>query len=212
MVSTPDCVAWELVEINVARLRAPLDDPQLADFTNNLDRINALAESSTGFVWRLQTEDGNATAMRPYEDETVIINVSMWVSVASLGDYVYRSGHVDFLRRKREWFHRFGEAAVALWWVPAGERPTLAYAVDRLDHLRAYGPTARAFTFAKPFPAPGSAEQSVVNLRDACPAEAKTEPLRATPDVEAVAPMLRPASAPHPRPSAPTLAATRRRR
>ena len=141
MVSTPDSAAWELVEINVARLRAPLDDPQLADFTNNLDRINALAESSTGFIWRLQTEDGNATAMRPYEDETVIINVSMWVSVAALGDYVYRSGHVDFLRRKREWFHRFGEAAVALWWVPAGERPTLGRSVPR----RASGQSHRCF-------------------------------------------------------------------
>lgn len=161
---------WHLAEINIARLRAPLDDPQLADFTGNLDRINALAETSDGFVWRLQTEDGNATAMRPYEDEMVIINVSLWDSVAALGDYVYRSGHVDFLRRKREWFQRFGEAYLALWWMPAGERPTLADAVERLDHLRAYGPSERAFTFARPMPAPGGNGWVVADYRDTCPA------------------------------------------
>lgn len=170
MVTAPAPTGWELAEINVARLRAPLDDPQLANFTGNLDRINALAESSPGFVWRLQTEDGNATAMRPYEDETIIINVSMWESVAVLGDYVYRSGHVDLLRRKREWFHRFGEAAVVLWWVPAGERPSLAEALDRLDHLRAYGPSERAFTFATAFPAPGTTGQAVADQRHVCPA------------------------------------------
>ena len=100
----------------------------------------------------------------------VIINVSVWKSVAALGDYVYRSGHVDFLRRKREWFQRFGESAVALWWLPAGERPTLTDAVGRLDHLRAYGPSERAFTFARPLPAPGSHRSIVADERDSCPA------------------------------------------
>lgn len=160
---------WELAEINVARLRAPIDDPLIAEFRAALDEVNELADASVGFRWRLQTEDGNATSVRPYEDESIIINVSTWTSVEALADYVYRSDHTAFLRRRAEWFERLGEVAVAMWWVPAGTRPTVEDALARLDHLRAHGPSPHAFTFRTRF-APGSAEAVPADARDACSA------------------------------------------
>ena len=104
----------QLAQINIGRLRAPTDDPTIAEFMAALDEINALAERSPGFIWRFMTEDGNATAVRPFEDELLIINMSMWESVESLADYVYRSDHTGYLRRRREWFERIREAIVAL--------------------------------------------------------------------------------------------------
>ncbi|MCU1395932.1 MAG: hypothetical protein JWM34_4360 [Ilumatobacteraceae bacterium] len=147
---------WHLAELNIGRLRAPMDDPATKDFADGLDAINALAESSPGFVWRLQTEDGNATAIKAFEDELVITNLSVWESIEALGDYVYRSGHVAFLRRKREWFEKYGSAYMVLWWVPAGTQPSVADALERLALLDAEGPGPDAFTFAKPFAAPTS--------------------------------------------------------
>jgi hypothetical protein len=164
-------MSWHLAQLNIGRLRAPVGDPIVAEFIDNLDHINALADASPGFVWRLQTEDGNATAVRPYDDETVLINISVWESVEALGNYVYRSGHVEFLRRKREWFEKMGEAYVVLWWIPAGTVPTTVEAVARLDQLRANGPSADAFTFGRPFPPPGSAaEPARSDDRNTCPA------------------------------------------
>jgi hypothetical protein len=141
----------QLAQINIGRLRAPTDDPMIAEFMAALDEINALAERSPGFVWRFMTEDGNATAVRPFEDELLLINMSVWESVESLGDYVYRSDHTGYLRRRREWFERIREAIVALWWVPAGHRPTVAEGIERIEHLRTNGPTPQAFTFRQPF-------------------------------------------------------------
>ena len=140
-----------LAQINIGRLRAETDDPMIAEFMAALDEINALAERSPGFVWRFMTEDGNATAVRPFEDELLLINMSVWESVESLGDYVYRSDHTGYLRRRREWFERISEAIVALWWVPAGHRPTVAEGIERIEHLRTNGPTPQAFTFRQPF-------------------------------------------------------------
>ena len=157
----------ELAQINVGRLRAPVDDPMVAEFMDALDEINALADRSPGFRWRLQTEDGNATSVRPYEDESVLINVSVWESVEALGDYVYRSDHTAFLRRRREWFERLSDVIVALWWVPAGTRPTVEEAVARLDHLRRHGPTPFAFTFRHRF-GPADAGPVAADERDAC--------------------------------------------
>ncbi len=148
---------WHLAELNVARLRAPLDDPATREFIDALDEMNALADGSPGFQWRMQTEDGNATAIRAFDDELVIVNLSTWESVAALGDYVYRTGHVSYLRRKREWFERYGSAYLVLWWAPGGIRPTVDEALERLAHLDAHGPTAEAFTFGHPFPPPGAA-------------------------------------------------------
>jgi heme-degrading monooxygenase HmoA len=144
-----------LAQVNVARLVAPLDAPELADFVANLEPVNALADTAPGFVWRLQTEDGNATLVRVLDDDMLIVNMSVWRSLDDLSAFVYRSGHRDVMRRRREWFERLADSHLALWWIPAGERPTVADAEDRLVHLRAHGPTAHAFTFRSPFPAPG---------------------------------------------------------
>ncbi len=159
-----------LAQLNIARLRAPLDDPLVADFVGNLERINGLGDASPGFVWRLQTEDGDATAVRAYDDELVIVNLTVWESIEALADFVYRSDHIEFLRRRREWFERMGEAHLVLWWVPAGHRPSIAEAVARLDQLRRAGPGPEAFTFRQPFAASGLAGQLAADERNACPA------------------------------------------
>ena len=146
----------ELAQINVARLKAPIDHPDSAEFVANLDGVNALAEASPGFVWRFQTDDGNATSVHPYDDELVIINLTMWTSVEALADFAYRSGHTAFLRRRAEWFERATEPVVAMWWEPAGSRPDERAGVARLDHLRTHGPTAHAFTFREQFDPAGA--------------------------------------------------------
>jgi hypothetical protein len=136
---------------------APVDTPALADFMALLDPVNAIADEAPGFVWRLQTEAGNATSIPVLGDERLIVNMSVWASIDQLADFVYRSGHVAVMRRRREWFERI-KVFMALWWVPAGHLPTVAEAEERLEHLRAHGPTAHAFTFRERFPAPGAAE------------------------------------------------------
>lgn len=145
--------AFELAQLNIAAMKAPLESPVMADFAANLDRINALADAAPGFVWRLQDEDGNATALRPFGAD-MLVNLSVWRDVESLQAYVYQSAHVDIMRRRREWFERMDEASMVLWWVAAGHRPREQEAKERLDHLRRHGPTATAFTFRDPFPAP----------------------------------------------------------
>ena len=147
---------FHLAQVNVARLAAPLDSPELAPFVDNLERVNALADASPGFVWRLQTEDGDATAIRAFDDPDVLVNMSVWESVEALGEFVYRSAHVGVMRRRAEFFVRAGEAYVALWWLPAGTTPTVADAIERLDAIREHGPTAFAFNFRKVFPPPGA--------------------------------------------------------
>lgn len=122
-----------------------------------LDPVNAIADAAAGFVWRLQTEAGNATSIPVLGDDRLIVNMSVWASIDQLADFVYRSGHVAVMRRRREWFERI-KVFMALWWVPAGHLPTVAEAEERLEHLRSHGPTARAFTFRQRFPAPGAAE------------------------------------------------------
>jgi hypothetical protein len=162
---------WQLAELNIARLRAPLDDPATQEFVDALDEINALADASPGFVWRLQTEDGNATAIKTFDDDLIITNMSTWESVEALGNYIYRSGHVAFLRRKREWFNEYGSAHLVLWWVEAGTPPTVDEALDRLAHLEEHGPSTRAFTFGKPFPPSDRSDAEFnANDRDVCPA------------------------------------------
>jgi hypothetical protein len=145
--------AHELAQLNIAVMKQPLESPEMADFVANLDRINALAEHSPGYVWRLQTDEGDATAVRPLGDLT-LVNVSVWTDVAALRDYVYQSAHVEILRRRKEWFDRVQEASAVLWWVPAGHRPDVHEAVDRLERLRRDGPSPAAFSFANPFPPP----------------------------------------------------------
>ena len=131
-------------------MRAPLDSPLMADFVAALDPINALADASPGFVWRLATEEGNATAIRAFDDNALIVNMSVWESIEHLAAFVYRSGHLDVMRRRREWFEHV-RLHMALWWVPQGEIPTLAQAQERVAHLGAHGPTPFAFTFKAQF-------------------------------------------------------------
>lgn len=145
---------WHLAQVNIGRLRAPIDDPLIADFVAALDHVNALADGAPGFVWRLQSDSGNATDIQPTDDELVIINMSVWESIEALADFVYRSGHTAFLRRRREWFERYGRAYVALWWIPAGRLPTIADALDRLARIEAQGTTPEAFNFANRFSQP----------------------------------------------------------
>lgn len=145
--------AYELAQLNIATLNEPLESPGMADFVANLDRVNALAENSPGFVWRLQTEEGDATAMRPMGDD-VLVNMSVWRDVESLNKYVYGSAHVEIMRRRKEWFQRMKDAYVVLWWVSKGHRPTVQEAIAKLERLRQAGPTEAAFTFRRAFPAP----------------------------------------------------------
>ena len=162
---------WHLAQVNIGRLRAPVEHPMIAEFVAGLDRINALADGSPGFVWRLQTEDGNATAIRPdAQDELLAINLSVWESVEALAEYAYRSEHVTFMRRRREWFERFASAYLALWWIPAGALPTVQEAMERLAHLDAHGPTPTAFTFKHRFAPPDVGSPVEADERDGCPA------------------------------------------
>lgn len=162
--------AYELAQLNIALMKEPLDSPGMADFVASLDRINALAEGSPGFVWRLQSDEGNATEFRPLGEST-LVNMSVWKDVVALNQYVYRTAHAEIMRRRAEWFEKMREAFVVLWWVPAGHRPTIDEAIQKLELLRANGPTETAFTFRKAFPPPDAAkERAPFALGDECPA------------------------------------------
>jgi hypothetical protein len=155
---------YVLAQVNIGRIVAPLDSPQLADFVAGLDPVNAVADSAPGFVWRLQTEDGNSTALRVFEQDAegsdggILINMSVWETVEALAAFVYGEAHLVVLRRRREWFERLRDAYAALWWVPRGHVPTIAEAEERVKHLRGHGPTPYAFTFKVHFPAPSSGD------------------------------------------------------
>jgi hypothetical protein len=141
-----------LAQINVGRLLYPITDPRIADFVNNLDAINALAEASPGFVWRLKDENNNATSITAYEDPSILMNMSVWTSPEVLYDYVYKTMHRRFVQRRKEWFQLFGAQYIALWWVEVGHVPAPNEGQRRLAHLERYGPTQHAFTFRKLFP------------------------------------------------------------
>jgi hypothetical protein len=161
---------FQLAQVNVARARGEMTDPVMAEFVARLPEINALADHAPGFVWRLQTEDGNATAVRPYEDARILINLSVWADLAALRTYVYRTAHAEVMRRRREWFERFDRVYVALWWVPAGHRPSVEEAIARLAHMERHGSTPFAFGFAEPFGPDGLALPREAAGEDACPA------------------------------------------
>ncbi len=164
MVSPPARPRFHLAQINMARAQAPLTDPRMADFVAQLDEINALADCSPGFVWRLQSDAGNATDIEVGDDPRLIVNMSLWESPEALFDYVYRSGHHQVLARRREWFVRLDTPAIALWWVPAGAPPSLEEGLERLDHLARHGPSERAFTFKARFPAPSGAADRITAI------------------------------------------------
>jgi len=152
-------VEFELAQVNIGRLTAPVDSPALADFMAALDPVNAAADQAPGFVWRLQTEDGNATGIQAFEWDAggsagVILNMSVWTGIEHLGAFVYSEAHRQIMRRRREWFQPMREAYMACWWVPAGHRPSTGEAEERVRHLRAHGPTPHAFSLRVSYPPP----------------------------------------------------------
>jgi heme-degrading monooxygenase HmoA len=169
---------YVLAQVNVGRLVARADSPLIADFMAALDAVNAVADAAPGFVWRLQTEDGNATAVRGFERDAdgapggMIINLSVWESVEALAAYAYGDAHRAVLRRRREWFLPMRDAYLALWWIPRGHIPTVGEAEDRVRHLRAHGPTGQAFTLKIHFPPPESGESGLIRSPQewSCPA------------------------------------------
>ncbi len=162
---------FQIAQVNIARMRAPLDDPLLAGFVAKLEDINALADSSAGFLWRLKTDAGNATSLRPYDDDRVLFNLSVWARLEDLRDFVYRSAHAGVMRQRKSWFERFDGMYYALWWVPVGHIPSIGEAKGRLEYLRAHGESAHAFSFANLFPPPDSSlDRPVAGFADSCPA------------------------------------------
>jgi len=149
---------WHLAQVNIGTLVAPPGDPRVQPFFDALDHVNALAEASPGFVWRLTGEGNNATDLQPTVDPLLILNMSIWENAEALFQYVYRSSHTEVMVRRREFFERFEGAYQALWWVRAGTVPTINDALSRLWHIDRFGPTSHAFTFKKRFPAPGIAD------------------------------------------------------
>jgi len=147
--------SFHIAQVNIARPKAPVDSPPLAEFKALLDPVNAVADDAPGFVWRLQDDTGNATAIRIFDD-SLMVNMSVWESIEAVWDFVYSGGHLAVMRRRREWFERM-ELFMCLWWAPAGHLPGVAEAEGRLDHLREHGPTDRAFTFKQRFTPPQAA-------------------------------------------------------
>jgi hypothetical protein len=147
---------FHIAQVNIARMRAPIDDPLLAGFVARLDDINKLADSSAGFVWRLQTETGNATAVQVYEDALILFNLSIWETPEQLKDFVYRSAHGEVMRERKTWFERMDSTYYALWWIAAGHTPSIDEAKQRLQHLQLHGETDYAFSFRRLFAAPSA--------------------------------------------------------
>ena len=134
-----------LAQLNIGRLRYPTDDPRMADFMNNLNFVNGIAERSKGFVWRLKDESNNATAIRPFADPDMAVNLSVWESIEALERFVWQTIHKRFYGRRPDWFEHLDGPSMVLWWVPAGHRPSVAEAVARLEHLKQHGPSDHAF-------------------------------------------------------------------
>jgi hypothetical protein len=153
---------YHIAQINIGRVKAPVEDPLMAGFMTRLDDLNALADRSSGFVWRLQTSEGNATYFRPYEhDDRILLNMSVWQTIDALRHYVYKTAHAEMLRHREEWFEKFSGIYLALWWVPVGHHPSIDEAKKRLDHLDKHGPTQFAFTFKTIFQPDEQFQQSI---------------------------------------------------
>jgi hypothetical protein len=158
--------AFELAQINIGRLKAPLDAPETRGFVNSLEQINALAEQQTGFVWRLVGEGDDATDIQAFDDPMMLLNMSVWADLDGLAAFVYRTAHRDVMRQRAAWFHKI-EVYLALWWIPAGYRPTPAEGRARVEALARLGPTPEAFSFRKPF-SPPDVVRAVLPILDKC--------------------------------------------
>ena len=148
--------AYHLAQINIARMLAPIDDPVMEEFVAQLAPVNALADSSPGFVWRLQSESGDATSIKVYDDDMIIVNLTVWESVEALREFVYKGAHHGVLRDRKRWFEKFDGPYYALWWVSAGHIPSTQEAKERLEHLREHGDSEYAFSFQHAFPQPSA--------------------------------------------------------
>lgn len=155
-------IQYHLAQVNIAKAIAPLDNPVMQGFVDQLDHINQLADNSEGFIWRLQTEEGDATALQPFDDPLIIMNLSVWSSLESLKIYAYSGDHLNIMKQKKSWFEKSSEATLALWWLPVGELPTPESARAMLEKLRREGPSQEVFTFAKPYLMPGARETTDV--------------------------------------------------
>ncbi len=133
-----------------------IDDDVMAGFVARLDSLNALADASPGFVWRYQTEEGDATEVRVFDDEMILFNMSVWESVEALEEYVYRSNHVEALQKRAEWFERSTRAPLVLWWVEIGNIPSVEEAKEHFDILWRSGPSATTFSFKDRFAPPAA--------------------------------------------------------
>lgn len=153
---------YHLAQINIGKVLYPVDDPRMGDFTNNLDKINALAEATQGFVWRLQTDDGNATSIHAFDDPMLLLNMTVWEDIESLYRYAYKSEHGEFFARRREWFAKIELPTPVLWWIPAGHVPTVEEAKERVMYLAAHGASPYAFNFKARFSSVES-EQFILN-------------------------------------------------
>lgn len=148
---------FHLAQLNVAGAKGPTDGEVMAEFMANLDRINAIADADPGFVWRLQTDDGSATSIRAFDDPNILVNLTLWRDFESFRNYVYKTDHAEFLRRRREWFEPLPDLpTTVMWWVPAGVLPTVDEAIAKLRHLAEHGPTDEAFDFRNRFDPPSA--------------------------------------------------------
>jgi hypothetical protein len=136
-----------IAQLNIAKMLGPIDSPIMADFVNNLEGINALAEESDGFIWRLTGEEDNATAIQVFDDMSIIINMSVWRDVDALKNYVYKTAHAEIMKRKKEWFSKMDSMHMVLWNIPEGHIPSPAEAKERLAYLNENGESDYAFTF-----------------------------------------------------------------
>ena len=160
--------AYHLAQVNIALPLEPLDSERLRGFVEMLEPVNALADAAPGFVWRLQTEDGDATAIRAFDDDRLIMNMTVWESVETFAAFVFGAEHAAVMRQRRQWFVPM-QLYTTAWWIPAGTLPTPADAVARLETLRRLGPTPEAFTIKRPFPPPGQSVPPVVRDDWSCP-------------------------------------------
>ena len=147
---------FQIAQVNVAQAKADMESELMRGFVSRLDEINALADRADGFIWRLKEDSGSATAIRVFDDPLLLINMSVWADLEALKNYVYKSLHVELIKDREAWFNKMGESHQALWWIPAGHIPSTEEARKKLEYIRKHGPSAQAFTFAKPYPMPMS--------------------------------------------------------
>jgi len=147
-------MSYHLATSNVARMLGPIEDDVMAGFVARLDPLNAVADDSAGFVWRYQTDEGNATEVRVFDDELILFNMSVWESVESLQDFVYQSNHLEAVQKRADWFERPTRPPLVLWWIDSGHIPTVEEAKERFEILWRDGPCLAAFSFKEQFPPP----------------------------------------------------------